>query len=59
MKVKPGTFTSWKKIDKGGKFVVVKNGETLSKIAKDNNTTVDKILVLNKSIKDKNKISVG
>ena len=39
--------------------VVVKSGETLNKIAKDHNTTVDKILALNKSITDPNKISVG
>lgn len=39
--------------------VVVKSGETLNKIAKDHNTTVDKILALNKSIKDPNKISIG
>ena len=39
--------------------VVVKNGETLSKIAKDHNTTVDKILALNKSIIDPNKIKIG
>jgi LysM repeat protein len=37
----------------------VKSGETLSKIAKDNKTTVDKILALNKSIKDPNKITIG
>lgn len=40
-------------------FVVVKDGDTLQKIAKDNKTTIDKILKLNKSIKDPNKIKIG
>ena len=39
--------------------VVVKGGDTLQKIAKDNNTTIDSILKLNKSIKDPNKIKIG
>ena len=39
--------------------VVVKAGDTLSKIAKDNKTTVDNILKLNKNIKYPDKISVG
>lgn len=37
---------------------VVKSGDTLGKIAKANNTTVDTIAQLN-NIKDINKISVG
>lgn len=62
--VVPGTFTSWKKHkamhkDVVKKIVVVKAGQTLSKIAKDNNTTVAKILELNKDIKNPNAINVG
>ena len=37
----------------------VKKGDTLSKIAKDQHTTVDTLLKLNTDIKDKNKIEVG
>ena len=37
----------------------VKKGDNLSKIAKNNGTSVDKLLELNKSIKDPNKIYVG
>jgi len=37
----------------------VKSGDTLGKIARDNKTTVDKILALNKKIKDPNKIGIG
>lgn len=61
--VKPGTMTSWKKFknnqDLAEVVVVVKYGDTLGKIAKTNNTTVQKILQLNPSIKNPNKISVG
>lgn len=37
----------------------VKPGDSLSKIAKENDTTVDKLMKLNPEIKDANKISVG
>lgn len=59
--VVPGTMTTWKSINgqKKAVVVVVKSGDTLGKIAKDNKTTVDKILALNKSIKDPNKITIG
>lgn len=59
--VVPGTMTTWKSIngEKKAVVVVVKSGDTLGKIAKDNRTTVDKILALNKSIKDPNKITIG
>lgn len=61
--VKPGTMTSWKKFNRNqnsaGVVVVVKSGDTLGKIAKTNNTTVEKILKMNPSIKNPNKISVG
>ena len=59
--VKPGTMTSWKKINsqKRAVVVVVKSGDTLGKIAKDNKTTVEKILALNTSIKNPNKIGIG
>lgn len=40
-------------------YVVVKNGDTLEKIARANNTTVGKILSLNANIKNKNKINIG
>lgn len=43
-----------------GKVVyVVKRGDTLSKIAKRYNTTVTRILALNPSIKNRNRINVG
>ena len=59
--VKPGTMTSWKKINsqKNVVIVVVKSGDTLGKIAKDNKTTVEKILALNTSIKNPNRIGIG
>ena len=61
--VVPGTYTSWKKYNaqqqSSQKTVVVKAGDTLSKIAKDNNMTLAKLLQLNKSIKDPNAISIG
>ena len=38
---------------------VVKKGDTLSKIAKDNNMTLDQLLAKNKGIKDSNKIKIG
>lgn len=59
--VVPGTMTTWKKFNRRRKAVVVivKSGDTLQKIARDNKTTVDKILALNKSITNKNKIKVG
>ena len=38
---------------------VVRSGETLGKIAKDNNTTIAKILSMNKSLKDPDKIFAG
>ena len=41
------------------KTVVVKSGDTLSKIAKDNNVTLAKLLQLNNGIKDPNAISIG
>lgn len=59
--VKPGTMTTWKQLRKNdnGKFVVVKNGDTLGKIAKDNKTQVAQILKLNPALKNPNKISIG
>ena len=59
--VVPGTTTTWKQWNKQHKsvVVVVKSGDTLEKIAKENNTTVNKILALNKSIKNPNKIGIG
>ena len=59
--VVPGTMTTWKDWNKRNKaiVVVVKSGDTLGKIAKDNKTTVEKILALNKSIKNPNKIGIG
>lgn len=59
--VKPGTMISWKKINATKKpvVVVVKSGDTLGKIAKDNKTTISKILALNKTIKNPDKISIG
>lgn len=40
-------------------YYTVKKGDTLSGIAKKYSTTVDKLMKLNSSIKDKNKIYVG
>ena len=59
--VVPGTMTTWKRYNKQHKaiVVVVKSGDTLGKIAKNNRTTVDKILALNKSIKNPDKIGIG
>lgn len=59
--VVPGTTTTWKQWNKQHKavVVVVKSGDTLEKIAKENNTTVNKILALNKTIKNPNKIGIG
>lgn len=42
-----------------GKVYVVKSGDSLSKIASANGTTVDKLMKLNPDIKDASKISVG
>lgn len=42
-----------------GKVYVVKSGDTLSKIAKDNGTSVDALMKLNTDIKDAGKISIG
>ena len=62
--VVPGTFTSWKKHNRQNAnaqnaIVVVKSGDTLGKIAKDNNTTIANILKLNDDIKNPNAISIG
>lgn len=59
--VVPGTMTTWKDWNKQHKavVVVVKSGDTLGKIAKENKTSVAQLLALNPSIKDKNKISIG
>lgn len=58
--VKPGTMTTWKKLNKSnGKYVIVKSGQTLSRIAKDNKTNVASIMKLNPMLKDPNKISIG
>lgn len=59
--VVPGTMTTWKQWNKQHQavVVVVKSGDTLRKIAKQNKTTVDKILALNKSIKNPNRIGIG
>ena len=43
----------------GPNTYVVKKGDTLGKIAKDNNTTVNQLLAKNKTIKDPNKIQIG
>lgn len=42
-----------------GNVYVVQKNDTLEKIARKNNTTVDDILSKNPKIKDKNKISIG
>lgn len=61
--VVPGTYTTWKQMKKrqasSAKIIVVKSGETLSQIARNNNTTVEKILELNDGIQDKNSIRTG
>lgn len=59
--VVPGSMTTWKQWNKQHKaiVVVVKSGDTLGKIAKNNKTTVEKILALNKSIKNPDKIVIG
>ena len=44
---------------KKAKIVVVKSGQTLSQIAKDYKTTVEKILELNDNIKDRDNIITG
>ena len=45
--------------DEGKDPYTVKKGDNLSNIAKNNGTSVDKLLDLNKNIKDPNKIYVG
>ena len=61
--VVPGTYTSWKKYNAQQlaqqKTITVKAGQTLSKIAKDNNITLAKLLELNQDIKNPNAISIG
>ena len=59
--VVPGSMTTWKRWNKQHRavVVVVKSGDTLGKIAKNNKTTVEKILALNKSIKNPDKIRIG
>ena len=60
--VKPGTFTLWKTINRTSSkpmVVTVKRGDTLGKIAKNNNTSVATMMKLNPSLKDPGKISVG
>ena len=59
--VVPGTFTPVKKAnaDKNAKTVVVKAGDTLSKIAKDNKTTIAKLMKLNKDLKNPDTIRIG
>ena len=58
--VVPGTMTTWKDWSKShSNVVVVKPGDTLGKIAKANNTTVAKLIALNKDIKDPNAIRIG
>lgn len=61
--VVPGTYTSWKKMkqrqDDSTKTIVVKAGDTLSKIAKDNNTTLAKLIELNSDLKDINSLHIG
>ena len=43
----------------GSKKYEIKSGNTLSQIAKDNNTTVEELMKKNPDIKDKNKIRSG
>lgn len=61
--VVPGTYTSWKKMrqqqDTSAKTIVVKAGDTLSKIAKENNTTLAKLIALNKDLKNINSLRIG
>jgi len=47
------------KKSKKSKTYTIKKGDTLTKIAKANNTTVDAIMKKNTQIKDKNKIFSG
>ncbi|WP_018248286.1 L,D-transpeptidase family protein [Orenia marismortui] len=44
---------------RGFLYYTVKNGDTLYKIAKNHNTTVNKLLKINKQIKNKNSIYPG
>lgn len=46
-------------VDNSARYYYVKKGDTLSGIAKKFNTTVDNLMKLNPSIKDKNKIYVN
>ena len=61
----PGTYTVQKKNTAKdaqrpiAKFTIVKSGDTLSKIAKDNNTTLTKLVELNKGLKDINALNIG
>lgn len=57
----PGTHTSYKRAIKldAPVYVVVKNGDSLSKIAKAYKTTIGKLLSLNKTIQNPNSIHVG
>jgi len=48
-----------KTVDNKSVTVTVKSGDTIGKIAAEHNTTIEKILKKNKSIKDKDKIRVG
>ena len=61
--VVPGTYTSWKQHKASQKaserFVIVKANDTLSRIAKDNNLTLAKLLDLNKDISNPNAINIG
>lgn len=61
--VVPGTFDVRKKINKQNPMkpttILVKHGDTLQKIAKDNKTTIANIMKLNPSLKNPNKISIG
>lgn len=64
--VVPGTMTTWRDWNKAHQpqtsqpqYVVVKRGQTLGKIARDNKIDISKMLSLNPSIKDPNKIKIG
>ena len=59
--VVPGTHMTWNQYNSknNGKFIVVKSGETLSEIAKANNTNISKLMKLNPNLKNPNKISIG